>query len=224
MFFPFNKLKSNSLILGAALIFVVQSAHAEKNGLFSAIDKNDASLVTQTLRDKVDINAVNQNGDSPLLAAARIGNLKVMDTLLKYGANINQLDPKKRDILNIAISNRNPELARWALDNNIDPTMVTSIYQGSALIYACHQGQVEIVDMLIKAGAPLNRVNNIGWTALLETTVLGDGSKKYQDITRLLVKAGADISIKDRKGKTPLDHANARDHKEIVKILQNKIK
>ena len=201
-------------------MFVLQSANASLSDLFLTIQKNDIELVTESLKENIDINRTNENGDSPLLAAARIGNLKIMDLLLKHGAHINQLDARKRDILNIAISHKNPKLAHWALDNKIDPTMVTSIYEGSALIYACHQGQVEIVKMLIKAGAPLNRINNLGWTALLETTVLGDGSEKYQEITRLLVNAGADKSIKDRDGKTPLDHARERGHSEIVKILQ----
>ena len=213
-----KKFKVGSLLISTALMFILQSANA--NELFHAIQKNDIDSVTQSLNKNTNINNLNENGDSPLLAAARIGNLKVMDLLLEHGANINQLDARKRDILNIAISHKNTKLARWALDNKIDPTMVTSIYQGSALIYACHQGQVEIVKMLIKAGAPLNRINNVGWTALLETTVLGDGSEKYQEITRLLVNAGADKSIKDRNGKTSLDHAKERGHKEIVKILQ----
>ena len=201
-------------------MLTLQSANASDDVLFHAIQANDVGLITQSLSPNTDINRPNSSGDSPLISAARIGNLKVMDLLLKHGANINQLDAKKRDILNIAISHKNPDLARWALANGIDPTMVTSIYEGSALIYACHQGQVEIVSMLINAGAPLNRINNIGWTALLETTVLGDGSEKYQQITRLLVDVGADKTIADRNGKTPLDHAKERGHKEIVEILQ----
>lgn len=209
-----------SLLLSSVLMLTLQSANASEDGLFHAIQANNVGLITQSLSPNTDINRPNSSGDSPLISAARIGNLQVMDLLLKHGANINQLDAKKRDILNIAISHKNPDLARWALANGIDPTMVTSIYQGSALIYACHQGQVEIVNMLINAGAPLNRINNIGWTALLETTVLGDGSEKYQQITRLLVDAGADKTIADRNGKTPLDHAKERGHKEIVEILQ----
>lgn len=213
-------LKNKLIFVSFALLLIVQIAKANEQNLFAAIQNNDTVEVARTLDSDISINKVNDNGDTPLLAAARLGNLEIMDLLLKRGANINQLDSRKRDILNIAISQKNPELVRWALANNIDPTMVTSIYQGSALIYACHQGRVEIVRMLINAGAPLDRINNIGWTALLETTILGDGSINYQQIAKLLVDAGADRSIKDRDGKTPLDHARARGHEEIVKILQ----
>ena len=220
MNFSFKTFKINSLLMSAALMLILQSASANESNLFDAIQINDFGLVAKSIDSNIKINSTNGSGDSPLLAAARIGNLKIMDLLLKHGANINQLDSKKRDILNIAISHQNPNLVRWALANKIDPTMVTSVYQGSALIYACHQGQVEIVNMLINAGAPLNRVNNLGWTALLETTILGDGSEKYQQIARSLVNAGADKVIEDRNGKAALYHAKERGHEEIIKILQ----
>ncbi len=207
-------------LLSTGPLLLGQIASADEQLLFSAIQQNDSAKVTQVLKSTQDINHVNTSGDTPLLLAARSGNLAIMDLLIERGANINQLDGSKRDILNIAISQKNSRLVRWALDHHIDPTMVTSIYQGSALIYACHQGQVEIVNMLIQAGAPLDRVNNLGWTALLETTILGNGSNVYQQITRLLVDAGANRNIKDRDGKTPLDHARQRGYYGIAKILK----
>jgi hypothetical protein len=38
-----------------------------------------------------------------------------------------------------------------------------------------HLGHDEIVRQLIAAGAPLDHVNNLHWTALIESIVLGDG-------------------------------------------------
>ncbi len=129
------------------------------------------------------------------------------------------MNHKHRDILNIAISVRNPEIARLALQAGADPTLVTSVYQGSALIYATHQAQLEIIQMLITAGAPLNRVNNLGWTALLEAAILGDGSEDYASAVKLLLDAGADKSIVDKKGKTPLDHARDKGHQLLIELL-----
>jgi len=140
--------------------------------------------------------------------------------LVKQGANINALDRKKRDVLNIAISTRNPELARTALQVGIDPTMVTSVYDGGAIIYGSAKGAVEIVDMLLKAGAPVNRINNLGWTALLEVAILGDGSEKYVSIAKMLIQAGADKTIKDKEGRTPFDHAESREHAELARVLE----
>ena len=37
-----------------------------------------------------------------------------------------------------------------------------------------------------EAGAPLDHVNNLGWTALMEAVVLGDGGSDHQEVVRLL--------------------------------------
>lgn len=207
-------------VLLTSLITAAGVAKAD-NLIFKAIAEGNQTALKASLETTTDIEGRNSQGDTPLLAAARSGNLVLMALLLRHGADINALDSTRRDILNIAISQGNSDMVRWALDNNIDPTMVTSVYSGSALIYACHQGQVEIVAMLIDAGAPLDRVNNLGWTALLETTILGDGSAAYQKIASLLVRAGADKTIADRDGKTPLAHARARSHTKVAAILEN---
>ena len=79
------------------------------------------------------------------------------------------------------------------------PDLVTSIYQGTALIAAAHLGHDEVVRRLIEAGAPLDHVNNLGWTALLEAIILGDGGPDHTATVRALVEAGANITIGDRK-------------------------
>ncbi len=43
---------------------------------------------------------------------------------------------------------------------------------------------------LIQAGAPLDHVNNLGWTAVIESIVLGDGGPRHTDTLAALVGAG----------------------------------
>ena len=74
--------------------------------------------------------------------------------------------------------------------------------------------------MLIAAKAPLDHVNNLGWTALIESIVLGDGGKRHVDTLQALVKAGANLNLADRAGATPLTLAKGRGYKEMVKILE----
>jgi ankyrin repeat protein len=49
--------------------------------------------------------------------------------------------------------------------------------------------------------------------------ILGDGGEDHQKTTQALVEAGADRSIADRQGMTPLDHAKARKYGEMIRIL-----
>ena len=79
-----------------------------------------------------------------------------------------------------AVANDVPTL-RLALELGASAKNVTSRYDGTALIAAAHLGHAEVVKILIAASAPLDHVNNLGWTALMESIVLGDGGSRHTD-------------------------------------------
>ena len=95
----------------------------------------------------------------------------------------------------------------------------TNRYGGTALIPAAHRGHIEAVKLLIATKIDKDHVNNYGWTALMEAVVLGEGGPAHTEVVRLLVQAGADASIADRDGVTPLEHAKKRGYAEMVRIL-----
>jgi ankyrin repeat protein len=64
---------------------------------------------------------------------------------------------------------------------------------------------VETVRELLKTRIDIDHVNNLGWTALLEAVILGDGGPAHTEIVGLLVAAGANVKIADRQGVTPLE-------------------
>lgn len=97
---------------------------------------------------------------------------------------------------------------------------VTSRYDGTALIAAAHLGHAAVVRALIRAGAPLDHVNNLGWTALIESIVLGDGGPRHTETLRTLVEAGANVNLADRGGQTPLALARERGHAAMVRLLE----
>ena len=92
-------------------------------------------------------------------------------------------------------------------------------YGGTALIPAAHHGHVEAVKLLLATKIDRDVVNNLGWTALLEAVILGDGGPAHTEIVRLLVEAGANVNIADRDGVTPLAHAQRRNYSAMVRIL-----
>ena len=73
--------------------------------------------------------------------------------------------------------------------------------------------------LLLATAIDKDHVNNLGWTALMEAVVLGDGGPAHTEIVRLLVEAGANVNIPDRDGVTPLAHAKKRGYAEMVRIL-----
>ena len=86
---------------------------------------------------------------------------------------------------------------------------------GTALIPAAHHGHPETVRILLDTAIDIDHVNRLGWTALLEAVILGDGGPVYQEIVGLLVDAGA-RNIPDRDGTTALAHAEARGFTAIA--------
>jgi len=204
----------------------INSAHAHTSDFHELVQRENlvalqSYLDTLSSSEQIQIlDSKNHCGDTALITAARQNNLELFDFLIQRGSDPNARDAKKRDILNIAIRERNPALAKQAIDAGTDPKAFTLRFQGSTLIFASHQGEVEIVNMLIQAGAPLDRRNNLGWTALLEATVLGDGGSAHQQVVTALLEAGADQTIADKNGLTPLDHARQKGHSQMVKVLK----
>ena len=71
-----------------------------------------------------------------------------------------------------------------------------------------------------KACAPLNHVNNLHWTALIEAVVLGDGGVRHQRCVQALLAAGADTQLADSQGRTPLQLARQRGFDVMVGQLE----
>jgi hypothetical protein len=111
------------------------------------------------------------------------------------------------------------ETLRLLLAQGASAKLVTSRYDGTALIAAAHLGHDGVVRQLIDAGAPLDHVNNLHWTALIEAIVLGDGGARHQATLQALLKAGANTQLADRSGQTPLALARARGYDAMVRAL-----
>ena len=121
----------------------------------------------------------------------------------------------------VAVSDDVPAL-KALLASGASAKLTTSRYDGTALIAAAHLGHDGIVRELIVAGAPLDHVNNLGWTALIEAVILGDGGPRHVETTRALVAAGARRDLADRDGATPLDHARRRGYAAMVAVLERR--
>lgn len=88
------------------------------------------------------------------------------------------------------------------------------------LIAAAHLGHVEVVCKLIGAGAPVDHVNNLRWTVLIESIVLGDGGARHTETLKALVDAGADVILADGTGRTPLELARLYGYSNMVNLLE----
>ncbi len=193
---------------------------AAYTGLHAAAHKGEAVSITRLAAAGASLNARDGNGRTPLHVAAFARQREAIRALVKAGADINLLDKDRYDAVTIASVADDEETLRTLLSLGASAKQVTSRYDGTALIAAAHLGHDGVVRQLIAAGAPLDHVNNLHWTAAIEAVVLGDGGRRHQASLQALIAAGANLKLADRHGNTPLQLARSRGYADMVKMLE----
>ena len=193
---------------------------AAYSGLHAAAHRGDITKIEQLIAGGADVNARDPYGRTPLHVATHARKPDAVRALAKGGANLNLLERDRYDGVTIAAVANDEESLRALLALGASAKLVTSRYDGTALIAAAHLGHHGVVKQLIAAGAPLDHVNNLHWTALIESIVLGDGGARHIETLRALVAAGANPQLADRSGHTPLQLAKGRGYRNMVEILE----
>ncbi|HUH35369.1 MAG TPA: ankyrin repeat domain-containing protein [Moheibacter sp.] len=189
--------------------------------ILKAVQNNDLQAVKSALQNGAKVNTTDQDQRSLLLIATMNKNIEMAKLLLAYQADVNQQAKNMDSPFLLAGAMGQTELLQLFLENGARFD-VFNRYYGSALIPACERGHVATVRLLANTpDYPIDHVNRLGWTGLMEAVVLGDGSKKYQEIVQILKDAGAKMDIPDHDGITPLQHAERRGFREIAKIIRN---
>ncbi|MGY0196635.1 ankyrin repeat domain-containing protein [Leptothrix sp. BB-4] len=165
------------------------------------------------------LKARDARGRTALHVAAHAGQREAIEALVRAGIDRDALEDDRYDAVTIAAVADDEATLRTLLSLGASARQVTSRYDGTALIAAAHLGHDGVVRQLIAAGAPLDHVNNLHWTALIEAVVLGNGGPRHQAVVRALLDAGARRDLTDRDGRTPLVLARERGFAEMVGML-----
>jgi len=96
---------------------------------------------------------------------------------------------------------------------NNDLSKLSKKDKNNKLLKASWNGQKDVVELLLKAGADVNAITEDGWTPLM---MASNGQK---DVVELLLKAGADVNAITEDGWTPLMRASWYGHKDIIELL-----
>lgn len=193
---------------------------AQYSSLHKAAHDGDAAKIEQLVAEGANLEARDDSGRTALHIAAFESNGPVIEALAKAGADMNALEHSAYDIVTIAAVANDIDTLETALKHGTSAANITSPYDGTALIAAAHLGHHEVIKRLIAAKAPLDHVNNLGWTALIEAVVLGDGGPNHVQSAQALVAAGADKTIGDRNGITPLQHAINSGYSAMADVLR----
>ena len=213
--------------LAAAALAAVALAGCDTDGrsrdrqLISAAGSGRTGEVRSLLQQGADVDARDATRQTALIAAAYGNHLGAARVLIRAGADVDAKDETSQSAYLIATSEvgDDPRLLELTLGAGASVNAKDS-YNGTGLIRAAERGHAGIVRRLLATPIDRDHVNRLGWTALLEAIILGDGGGAHTETVRALVRGGADVNLADRGGVTPLSHAEQLGHDAIARVLR----
>lgn len=189
--------------------------------LLQAAEVGDANAVAIALRAGANIEARDAHDRTALLLAATYDQIPVANVLVAMGANPNALDDRHDTPWLVTGVTGSVAMLEALLPANPD-LKIRNRFGGLSPIPASERGHIDYVRRVVLTGVDLNHVNDLGWTALLEAVILGDGGPNHQEVVQILLAAGADRDIADRAGVTALQHAEQRGQNEVARLLRQR--
>jgi ankyrin repeat protein len=190
-----------------------------ERSLLAAARTGDADAAAIALRQGADVDVRDGAGRTPLLIAVTEDRLAVARLLVAMGASPDALDDRHDTPWLVTGVTGSVPMAELLLRFDPDLT-IRNRYGGVSIIPAAERGHVGYVRRVATTRIDLDHVNNLGWTALLEAIILGDGSARYVEIVSILLDHGADPTIRDGDGVSPLEHARDRGFTAIARMLR----
>ncbi|MFI9741008.1 ankyrin repeat domain-containing protein [Streptomyces sp. NPDC052494] len=187
--------------------------------LLAAARRGDAGEVRAALDAGARVEARDEELRSPLLLAALGNHVEAAHVLVAAGADPNAQDRRHDSAWLVTGVTGSVTMMRALLPAGPD-TALRNRFGGVSLIPASERGHVAYVRAVLReTDVDVDHVNDLGWTALLEAVILGDGGRPHQEVVEFLLAAGADPELADADGVTPLRHARRRGFDAIAALL-----
>ena len=192
----------------------------EKISIFKIITSNDTLLLKQWIADGNNLEIRNSKGETPLITATYANHIEMAKLLIEAGADVNAQDKMLNSSFLYAGASGYLNILKLCIKAGAD-YKVFNRYYGTALIPACERGHTAVVAELLKDKSfPVDHINKLGWTALLEAIILNNGNSKQAEIVEMLINAGCNVNLADNEGITPLIHAKNKNFRAIVALLE----
>ena len=170
-------------------------------------------LIDSLVKEGVDINQQNKNGETPMYAAARNGDPQVITLLKSLGAAVDTPDEDGATPVYIAAYEGNVEaiiaLNAAAADMNKPDNCNHAPVYAAAL-----NGHAKAIAALKASGANIDALNNKGETPLYIAAEQG-----HKEAIVALISAGANVNTLNHDGETPIFSSAKNGHSSAITAL-----
>lgn len=167
--------------------------------LIEKVTAGDLEAVQKIIGENKAIDYQDIDGQTALMAAVKSNNLAAVKMLVSKGANPNVRDNTLLTPYLCAGANGFHDILEYLILNGADTASVNR-FGGTPLLPSSEKGYMRTVEICLKYNIDVNHKNDLGWTALEEAVILGDGGILYSDIIECLIQAGASKDVSDNLG------------------------
>jgi len=154
-----------------------------------------------------------------LMQAVQKNDVAAVKKLIAQGVNVNELESSGDAPLVMSAYEGHTEITRLLLEAGADVKAVDPDMQATALHAAAYAGRASDAKLLIEHHIDINKQGpRNGYTALHDAIW-----QNNVDVARLLIDSGANLTLKNHSGQTPLDFAKAKHATQIIAMIEAKL-